>query len=293
MMVLLAPIAWSCGTEEEKAEVITCPVVVTKGGHLMVEATVSGSVKSRFIFDTGGGIHIISSAILNQIASTPRGTFTAIRHTGEPVELETFDIESIELNGIREENPIVATWPALDAAGIDGILSLKLFEDRPFTLDLINKVIICETPESLTSIAEKGKSVPLKTSDDRGISLDIFADFTGTESVRLECIIDTGSPGTIIDARHMAELGINPDAEGVQKREREEITGTTRTEYLAALPSLSLRDLPGSAINDIQTVFKEKMIYDGLVGMDFFIDRSFTFDIPGRRLISNTDAEQD
>jgi len=105
IILAIASLNWTCGPDVEKAEAISCPVAVTQGGHIMVEATISDSVTSRFILDTGGGLHIISNSILKQISSTPRGIFTAIRHTGEPVALETFNIDSIDMGGIRQENP--------------------------------------------------------------------------------------------------------------------------------------------------------------------------------------------
>lgn len=74
-------------------------------GHMLVKAKVAG-VEGRFIFDTDGGITAFTKPFLTKLPNTTAedGGFT----------------------------------------GIDGILSLKLLETQPFTIDLPGKMMLVQ-----------------------------------------------------------------------------------------------------------------------------------------------------
>lgn len=262
----------------------THSVTIGEGGLIFVDVLIADSIDSRFILDTGAGIHVISNSLLSRVASIPQGRFAGFRHTGERVDFDMFEIKSINIGQFRQENPIVASWSVLDSFKIDGILSLKFFESLPFTLDLRDSILVFETSASLSTKMSNSRIVPILVHQDRGRTLDIFAHFRVSDSLRLECIIDSGSPTTVMDARYLIPLGIDTTSSLVQKRFRRSLFGSSTVEYKTTVSSISLWDVPNSAMSQVGTVFKHRLIYDGLVGTDFLLGKRVTFDIPNRRL---------
>ncbi|HEU4437125.1 MAG TPA: hypothetical protein VFR89_06640, partial [candidate division Zixibacteria bacterium] len=149
----------------------THPLKISEGGLILVNVLVADSVEGRFILDTGAGIHAISDALRRRLTAVPAGNFTGFRHTGERVDFELFQIPSLGIAGFQQENPLAASWSLLDSFKIDGILSLKFFEDRPFTLDFRDSVLIFETPQTLAGRLKTGQRIPIRLHDDRGKSL--------------------------------------------------------------------------------------------------------------------------
>lgn len=258
---------------------------ITRDGLLLVTATAADTIGGNFIFDTGAGVHVLSNRLFKKLRSTPAGHFTGFRHTGERVDFELFQIEAFSMAGLREKHPLVAVWSALDSFQIDGILSMKFFEHQPVTIDLRDSVLVVETARSLERRMSVGTPLPLRVDDDRGIALDIFGNAQVGDSLKLECIIDTGSPSTILDARYMQALGIDSASEKVTRRVRKSNFGASETEYVAPIPFIALWGDPASAITNRRVVFKRNLIYDGLLGTSFLLGRSLTIDIQGRRFL--------
>jgi len=290
-ILVLAAVAFSgCSPRSDDGR-ISHPLRISEGGLILVNVLVADSIECRFILDTGAGIHVVSHALLNRISSAPEGRFTGFRHTGERIDLDIHRIASLTIAGVRQDNPIVAVWSVLDSFKIDGILSLKFFEEHPFTLDLKDSILFFETSATLSAKAEQGRSVPIRVHSDRGRSLDVFADFRVSDSLKLECILDTGSPGTVVDARYIGALGIDTTSAAVRQRIRKSILGTPEAEYVTAVSAIALWDVPQTSVKQPRIVFKHGLIYDGLVGTDFMLGRKITFDISGRRLHVNVDVE--
>ena len=267
----------------------THPLKISEGGLILVNVLVADSIEGRFILDTGAGIHAISDALRRRLTTVPAGNFTGFRHTGERVDFGLFQIPSLNIAGFRQEKPLAASWSLLDSFKIDGILSLKFFESHPFTLDFRDSVLIFETSQTLTDRAKKGQRTSIRLHDDRGKSLDLFVDVQAADSLKLECILDTGSPSSVLDARFMPTFGIDSTSKEVQKRTRKSLFGAVETEYIATVPSLSLWNAPSATTKDLRITFKPNLIYDGLLGTDFFMGRRVTFNIPERYILVETD----
>ena len=249
---------------------------------------VADTVDAQFILDTGAGMPVISNSLLRRIASKPQGRFTSFRHTGERVDLDIFQIEALSIGGFRQDKPIVSTSSLLDSMKIDGILSMKFFEHHPFTLDLCDSLLVFETASSVSERARTGRLVSIKVTSLRGKPLDVFADFRVADSLRLECILDTGSLATMIDARFLTVLGIDTSSSMVLKMARKTVLGASETEYIASIPSIAIWGDSASAVKNPRITFKCGLIYDGLVGTDYLLGRRITFDIAGGYMIVNT-----
>jgi len=267
----------------------THPLKISEGGLILVNVLVADSIEGRFILDTGAGIHAISDALRRRLTTVPAGNFTGFRHTGERVDFGLFQIPSLNIAGFRQEKPLAASWSLLDSFKIDGILSLKFFEDRPFTLDFRDSVLIFETPQTLADRLKTGQRTPIRLHDDRGKSLDLFVDVQAADSQKLECILDTGSPSSVFDARFIPAFGIDTTSKEVQKRTRKSLFGAVETEYIATVPSISLWNVPSTTEKDFRVTFKPHLIYDGLLGTDLLMGRRVTFNIPERYILVGAD----
>jgi hypothetical protein len=258
---------------------------ISRGGLLVVRITAADTIFGNFILDTGAGIHLISAKLLARLAHEPAGRFVAFRHNGERVEFDMFRIPSISIGSRHERDPQVGVWAMLDSLGIDGILSASFFRGFPVTIDLRDSLLVFETEKSLLVRKERGEHVPMTITDVRGISLDLFARFRAGDNLELECLIDTGSPETVLDGRYAGALGIRPDQPGVERRKRKSLFGANEEEILARIPVFALEQAPEVRSNRLKVVFKDNLIYDGIVGTDFWMGRTLTLNISERYLV--------
>lgn len=261
--------------------------VVTEGLLISLPAMVDGTA-GDFLLDTGAGIHVVAPSVLTRIAARPAGRYTGFRHTGERVDFDMYRISSVTVGTTRLREPLVGGWPLLDQLKIAGILSARIFEHHPATLDFRAKELIFETAETLPPRLRSGRSVPLGISRDRDKSLELFADFIITRGGRraeAECKLDTGLDGYIVDTRLMASLDLAKESATVTRRETRSLFGAAEIQYHAELSGFQLRDRPDVAATHVEVVFKERLTADCLVGTRFWLDRLVTIDLENARLI--------
>ena len=271
----------------EAAETRRFPIKISEHKTLTVKVTAADKAEGEFILDTGAGLHVLSMALLEKLPARPIGKFTGFRHTGERVDLDLYRIPSLRIGNFVEKEPIVAGWDVLDKYKIDGVLSLKFFQNQPATIDFRNKQLIFEREEDLRRLARTGKVASLQVDDDRDVSLDIFVEMALGRGVTGQFTVDTGSDNMAsVDARFMSALGLDKTAANVERTEGKNFLGETEVRYKATLDRFALADAPEIGMKAVVT-FKEHMIYDGLLGVPFWLDKSLTIDIPRRRLIVN------
>jgi hypothetical protein len=261
------------------------PLAISPGGLILVNVTVADSAECSFILDTGAGVHVLSEKLFKRLHSTFSGRFTGFRHTGERVSLDLYEISSLSLGEFRQENPLVAPLAALDGTGIDGILSAKFFEHFPFTLDLPGKRLVFESTQSASRRMSNGSTIPLRVSDVRGKSLDLFATFALAGEFELECIIDTGSPAVVLDSRYLKALNIDEHAGSLRRGSRRSLFGAQESELDATVASFGLAAPADASVRNFAVAFKDSLIYDGLVGNSFWLPRVITINIPERYLV--------
>ena len=146
-----------------------------------------------------------------------------------------------------------------------------------------------ETAKSLAQRRKAGKTSPLKFDELRGITLDLFSDFLiGNQTG--QCEIDTGSQNATVATRFMAPLAIDKDGKDVKKREQKNSDGVTAVRYKTTLPKIALAAAPQIAIANAPTTFAD-IIYDCVVGLDFWLGKVLTIDISGRQLIVSDSSQ--
>lgn len=263
-------------------------------GNILIECTVNDTINGAFGFDTGGGIHIVSQPFLEKLNANYVSKFTGIQAHGAAVTVDMYKIASISMGDAIEKNPLVAPMPGIENYGIDGILSLKLFQDHSFTIDFVNNKIIIEDDASIVEKMNTGCTMPLKLQIYRDYAIDFFGDFLiyndSGDSIIVELEIDTGRGyETKLNSRFMEFFGITKDDESVKKIPARYIRSTKEEAmyYVTNIPKLASEDGSSATHEKPRIIFEDDLIYDGLIGISIWKDKKVTFDIPNKRLIIN------
>ncbi|HJZ12282.1 MAG TPA: hypothetical protein VJ521_09035, partial [Acidobacteriota bacterium] len=106
--------------------------------------TVEASIHNRsypFLFDTGGGLTIITPAVAKEIGCAPWGRIIAHRMDGQTVPFQRCGSADIGLNGMIVNTEVfvfdlMALLPK-DVPPLGGILSLHTFMNHAITINLL------------------------------------------------------------------------------------------------------------------------------------------------------------
>jgi predicted aspartyl protease len=117
-----------------------------------VEVTIDGETYD-FLFDTGGGATVVSPQIIERLNKKTYGHNVGFRMSGERVIFERCDDLNLSMGGIPFHQEEVAVFDLMELLPkelkrVDGLISLKTFEQMELTLDFKNDRIIIETEES-------------------------------------------------------------------------------------------------------------------------------------------------
>jgi aspartyl protease len=280
LAVLVLLIALPAAASKKPVEI---PFTISPEGFVMVPATLGGTLSAHVIFDTGAGMDVLAPSVVEKLHGKPAGKFTAFRMWGDRLDVPLFTVSEISVGSMVKTDALVGAWDMLDQLHLEGIVSVNDFRQQPFTLDFVNKVMVFETAKSMGQRRRTGKTSPLKFDELRGITLDVFSDFLiGNQTG--QCEIDTGSQNATINTTFMAPLGIDKDGKNVQKREQKNSAGVTTVRYKTTLPKIALAAVPEIAIANAPARFSD-IIYDCVIGLDFWLGKVVTIDIAGRQLI--------
>lgn len=264
-----------------KGEIV--PFTTNGDGLVIIPITLGGATQPRVIVDTGGGLDVFAPSFIGKLKVKPAGQFTIFDMNGDRIDVPLYVVPEIHVGPMVKRNVVVGALEAFDKLHFDGIISMSDFRDQAFTFDFPKKQIVLESDKSLAQRLRVGASVPFKYDDDRGIAVDLFPQvLIGGESG--ECELDTGSPSSTFSTRYMARLGIAQNTQGVTKRVAEKLAGGTATFYTATVPQLSLAADPPIRQLGPRVEFSN-IIYDCVLGIDFWSGRSLTIDIAHNRLI--------
>lgn len=262
--------------------------------HLIsVPVTVGSGTPSHFILDTGIGVDLISTRLAEKLKLPPTtGGYRGERMSGQELEVPLSTVGNLTVGRELQRFGVCGVWdfrgflPDTAAfAKIDGFLSLRFFQHRPFTLDYQSHNLILETPQSLKARAEAGIVVPLEINDDENVSLTVFAplEVVGAGTAKVE--VDTGSDSLILHNRFMTALGIpdhGPDVRVVRQRDE---TNFEFTRWFTKLRgNIRLNAAPQLERHATPVMFQE-IIHDGLIGDDYLKHFIVTFDLSHSRLI--------
>jgi len=252
--VLLAGALAGCTAAPQRPlpQAVEVPLASYLGVLPSIDVRVDGETLP-FLFDTGGGITIVTPAIAEAVGCRQAGRITGHRFNGERLDLPGCGPVALasDATTFRADAALFDLMALLPpgAATVGGLVALDALADRPWTLDLAGGRLLLETPESFAGRTATMRPVRVRAAHEAGgAALALFlAMDTPQGAIWLE--VDSGNTGPVILAPHAAGmLGIQPTEPGKP--------------FNATLP------ITGFGPVSVQATVSDA-IYDGLLNADF------------------------
>jgi predicted aspartyl protease len=248
-------------------------------GHLVRVPARLGGDELRFLVDTGIGVTVVNERVVARDDVVHLGeTYAGRRMSGQLVEAPLVRLPALTVGDWSVPGHVAAVVDL--GEGFDGILGPSYFGDRIVTTDPAASTFTVHDADATVD----GVVVPLELHRD-GPSVDPFVALVlpSGRTVRVE--VDTGSGHLVLDARFMAECGVDPDGAEVTAHRGTDETGHGYLRYAATLAgAVHLAAAPETAQHRPEAIFQE-IIHDGLVGSDYLYRYRFSFDVAGARMI--------
>lgn len=227
-----------------------------------------GGADGFFVFDTGGGLTSVTPAFAEKIGCKPWGRLTGFQMMGARLDTSRCDDVQVQI-GSRAFGPrtvsvldVMSLYPK-DAAPVDGLLALDLFDGKAVTIDFPAATLTVESPESLRARIATAIPIPVRIAREvQGRALAVSAGVPSSRGL-IWMELDSGNGGTILVSKpYAALLGLDPAREGPQQAAFDVAPGL-RVEGRAFTPD---------------------MILDGNIGMPFLKGIVVTLDLRDGRL---------
>lgn len=237
-----------------------------------------GNKTLPFLFDTGGGITLITPDLAKEIGCTPFGQLSGYNAGGNRFDTKRCDNVELKLGDFSTRVDVgvmeVMTFFSPETTPIGGFVALQTFQNQAITIDLTGNRLIVETEKSL---AERIKDMkPLESRLSKvlgGAAIDIFV-AANTPKGKIWMEFDTGNFSTKLFAPHAQEmLGINFDAPN-----RAKMTKPVKLDLIG----LGTIEMPGR---------ERLMIYDGMLNYDTISKMTVTIDIPNGKMWAKMNPE--
>jgi hypothetical protein len=173
-------------------------------------------VPHPFLFDTGGGVTIVSPSLVRSIGCRPWGQVTGFRMTGQRMSFQRCDTVHLTIAG---QHFIASTASIFDInvlaphahTKIAGSIALDLFAGQTITIRPLAEEIVIETIASRRARVRGCQALPLRiVRDAEGVALTAdIAVPTAEGTAWME--LDTGNLGPIAISKTIAPLfGLTP-----------------------------------------------------------------------------------
>jgi hypothetical protein len=222
----------------------------------------------RLLFDSGGGITLLSPATASSAGCVPYTRVSTMRMSGERFEIDACGPATLQFGNLQVRPEIgVFDLSALLPAGmppVDGLASLQTFEGFWLLLDLGHNRIEVNPSHR----GEDMTPVPIRFSRSfAGAGLDAFIRLDGSRGP-LWFELDSGNlDEVLLSPRVLDQLGFTPEQ---------------RADLLAGSPT-KVR-LPISGFGPVEaTARKADIIYDGVLNAAFFERFMMLFDLADGR----------
>ena len=252
---------------------IEIPLKINDGGYLFVEVKINDKASAVFMLDTGAGINVVSSDLFDKIESSLKkaGLHTGTRHNGETITGMLYTVPTLSIGSIKKNNVVIGKFDGL--TNCDGLISMDYFRDIPFTIDFINKKLIFETKESMTSILKFGGHIPIHLKTNGKNELDFFVKICINDSISANAEFDTGAGAgmLMLNTKYLRPLQI--DLNRIPKQDYGYYV------YSTTLKKLQYCNLKGVEQHNVFVGFKDPFIYEALIGSGMFKNKKLTIDI--------------
>ena len=262
------------------------PFSVNDEGNIIVKSGFNDSVAANLVFDTGGGLNVISEKFFQKIKNSAifQHYFTGFRHDGDRIDFEVYKIPSLSIGSYKMRNVLVGVTKLLDEWTLDGVVSLINFEKQPITIDYAKRILQIESAASMKTIRANSHSVSIKAHRFTNISLDIFVPIC-IKNEKLDLEFDTGSmpDDIVINSNFLSRLGIDTASTRNENRQTP-FSGRQFRQYVAMIDSVNYCDLQTGPMRNTRVDFKQGLIYDGIIGTGYFKNLPITIDIPVQKI---------
>jgi hypothetical protein len=260
-------------------------------GHMLkIEVNVSGK-ETFFIFDTGIGVNLISKSLCADLGCKITGSTTGKRMTGQELTVPMSKVESLKVANVQSTRVDTGVWDfkqllpnTPEFNKVQGYLSLNFFDKQPFTIDYTKNLLIIEDDESLNERIKQGTTVPISKRY-QGSALTIHVPVKSPINKTLDMQLDLGTDILTISDKYLGDFKPYFDKTTVKTQSIKDETGFNRNRVFVKLNgdvgllSKNLRSQKGPK------VMFQRIIYDGIIGNNFFKDRVVTYDLKNSRLI--------
>lgn len=258
--------------------------------HLVtVPVIVNGSIRTRFVIDTGIGPNLISTAIAERAGTAPTSeTTTGRRMSGQVISSAIEILPSLKLGDV--------VWGDLKVARFDlghfdqslrdlgGFLGLGPFERLPFTLDYERGALGLHTSGALGSAGDPGYEEVALYRRREGLGMSTFVDLSLPSGNTARVEVDTGSDSLVLDERFLEDLDVHPGTPSVRTVDGEDETGYHYTRHFAEVAgTFRLRGTAAIGQSNPAVMF-QRIIHDGLLGDAFLRHYRVTFDLGRSRI---------
>lgn len=231
------------------------------GSLLTIETTVDGH-PARMLFDTGGGMTLLTPELAATTGCNPHGRLVGFRMSGERVTSQKCGEVEVAMGTFSQRiRPGVFDIMALlpnSFPKIDGVISLDLLEDEMVTLDLADKSLVVGGP--VPAKASEGDMRLMREIGGAGLTVFARAD---ADTGRLYLLADSGNSGAfVLSPGAIAQLGRSAD--------------------IGSKVQVPLR-LDGVAPQSVQAKV-EDVIYDGAINFCTLAQYRITMDLKAERI---------
>lgn len=266
LAVLIALVFIECSSSRIDKSDLKKPVDISLNPYvsrLVTVETIADKDTLQLIFDTGGGETFISPEIAKRLGHVPSGRGVGYRMTGEQVEFQYCPDITLTIGGIPFRHEEIAVWDIhsilpKELPPVDGILSLKTFQNQPFTLNLSSKKLILETPESfLNRIKSMTRLKSRIATGPGGSEMNVFLHGKAQKSGWY--LLDCGNLDVVLISE---KLNTNSSSDSILS------SGVRESVFVF------------DNLKPVSTKFRKKdIIYDGAFSAEFMNEFIFTFDL--------------
>lgn len=195
---------------------LSAPVTIpfTRGpGHLRTIRVRVGPDSADYLFDTGGGVTVISPQDSALLGCTPGGRGFGVRLTGEVLSGRTCANVTLGVGpfSVTTDAGVMDLAKLLGpgAPRVRGLVSLNAFEGRALTLDLAHEQMIVETPTSLAARVRSMVPLPMRlATGEHGGQLTVYVGIRARNGAMLWFEWDSeNNASTLVSPLALALLG--------------------------------------------------------------------------------------
>ena len=250
---------------------VSAPVTIpfTRGpAHLRTIKVPVGADSADYLFDTGGGVTVLSPQDSALLGCTPGGQRFGVRLTGEVLSGRTCANVTLDVGPFRVTTDAgvmdLAKLLGPGAPKVRGMVSLNAFEGRALTLDLAHERMIVETPASLAARVRQMTPLPVRLA-------------TGEHGGQLAVYVG-------VRARNGAMLWFEWDSENNAST----LVSPAALTLLGGDSTSRMTDLPVTLARGLDVVIpmmtKGNMIHDGVLSAGFMERAVWTVDLAHGKL---------